>query len=463
MAPGIIEDVSHKLEHLTPARTKNTASTSRLQDALDAAISRFEERNPISKRLHDEATRSLPGGNTRTLLHTSPFPVCMKSGHGYQVTDEDGHTYTDLTGELSAGLYGHSHPVILDAIKTTLDTVGLNLGSTTAYEARYAALLCARFGLERVRFANSGTEANLHALGAARRFAGAGKRKVVVFGGGYHGAVLSFGAGVVAPNNVDGGEWVVARYNDVEAARAAIEGTDGVAAVLVEAMQGSGGCIPATEEFMLAVQESAKKANAVFILDEVMTSRLAPGGLKSTMNLSPDLTTFGKYLGGGLAFGAFGGRAEVMSVYDPRLAGSIAHSGTFNNNTLAMGAGHAGLAHVYTPAVSEAFTAAGDGLLRRLQRVSERTKCSWTGIGTLLSSHFCDELVRTKSLCGDDMRERDDLKDLFWLEMMEQGFWVTRRGMLAMVLGTPEEELDRFVSAVGTFLEKYADFVSTVG
>lgn len=204
------------------------------------------------------------------------------------------------------------------------------------------------------------------------------------------------------------------------------------------------------------------QAKVVFILDEVMTSRLAPGGLQSTMGLSPDLTTFGKYLGGGLAFGAFGGTAEVMSVYDPRLAHSLAHSGTLNNNTLAMNAGYAGLSQVYTPEVSVSSTASGDRLRDQLQEVTKGTKCSWTGVGTLMNSHFCDKVLEKKPLSGDDLHERNDLKDLFWMEMMEQGFWVTRRGMIALILNTPQEELDRFVGAVEAFLTRHEDIVKAV-
>lgn len=181
-----------------------------------------------------------------------------------------------------------------------------------------------------------------------------------------------------------------------------------------------------------------------------MTSRLAPGGLQSTMGLSPDLTTFGKWLGGGLAFGAFGGSAKVMGVYDPRLARSLSHSGTFNNNTLAMHAGYMSLASVYTPEVCEAFTAAGNRLLGRLQHISEGTRCSWTGIGTLMNSHFAE----------DEMKEDMQLKDLFWMDVLEQGFWVSRRGMLALVLGTPQEELDRFVDVVAAFLERHRNVLA---
>jgi len=180
------------------------------------------------------------------------------------------YRYTDFVGELTAGLYGHSHPVIRETLINTITEVGMNLGATTAQEAKFAALICSRFNLERIRFCNSGTEANLHALAGARRFTG--KRKVVVFTGGYHGAVLSFGSGS-APNNVDQDDWVVARYNDVRSARQAIEGTEGVAAVLVEGMQGSGGCIPGTKDFLMAIQESAKKVRYLFLNGSALSYR----------------------------------------------------------------------------------------------------------------------------------------------------------------------------------------------
>lgn len=342
--------------------------------------------------------------------------------------------------------------MIREAIVSTFDNVGMTLGSTIVQEQKHAALMCSRFKIDRVRFTNSGTEANLHALNGARRFTG--RNKVVVFSGGYHGAVLSFGDGTVAFNNVNRDDWVIARYNDVEAARRAIEGTSDVAAVLVEGIQGAGGCISASTEFLHAIQASAKKIGAVFILDEVMTSRLAPGGLQSLLDLQPDMTTFGKYLGGGFAFGAFGGRSEIMSVYDPRSSGSLAHSGTFNNNTMAMYAGYAGLSQVYTPEAAVEFNRRGDVFREKLQAVSKGTKCSFTGRGAILAVHFTDDGLEDLE-CVDDFSERWDLKDLFWLEMMEDGYWITRRGSIALILGTTDEELDRFVGCVGEFLQRH--------
>jgi glutamate-1-semialdehyde 2,1-aminomutase len=144
-------------------------------------------------------------------------------------------------------------------IKNVLDNVGLNLGSTIAQEHVHAAEICQRFGLGQVRFCNSGTEANLHALAGARAFTG--KRKVVVFNGGYHGGVFSFSGGVPAPNNVDLDDWIVATYNDIESAAAAIKG-EGVAAVLVEGMQGAGGAIVGTVDFLRGVEAAAKEVSS---------------------------------------------------------------------------------------------------------------------------------------------------------------------------------------------------------
>lgn len=463
MAPIAISDVKDTITDIKSKATQVSVTSvgssydEELNTALAAAQARYEARNPASKAQHEIAVKSLPGGNTRTLLHTSPFPLSMQCGKGAYVYDVDGHKMLDFVGELTAGIYGHNHPVIREAIVSTFDNVGMTLGSTIVQEQKHAALMCERFGLERVRFTNSGTEANLHALNGARMFTG--KRKIVVFTGAYHGAVFSFGDGKVAPNNVDKEDWVIAKYNDVESARAAIEETPDVAAVLVEPMQGAGGCIPATKEFMQTIQTSCKKAGVLFILDEVMTSRIAPGGLQSILDLQPDITSFGKYLGGGFAFGAFGGRADIMSIYDPRGSRSLAHSGTFNNNTMAMYAGYAGFSEILTPEVNIEFNKLGEDFTKKLQEVSRGTKCSFTGRGAVLAVHFSESgLEDIREI--DDVKELWDLKDLFWFEMMEEGFWITRRGSIALILGSPQEDLDRFVDCVGKFLSRHKSIMT---
>ena len=168
--------------------------------------------------------------------------------------------YTDFVGELTAGLYGHSHPVIKKSIISVLNDVGINLGATIAQEHVHASAICARFGLERVRFTNCGTEANLHALAAARAFTG--KRKVVVFAGGYHGGVLTFAGGVPAANNVDRRDWIIAKYNDIESAVEVIKQPD-VAAVLLEGMQGAPGAIKGSEAFLKSIETTAKEVRNI--------------------------------------------------------------------------------------------------------------------------------------------------------------------------------------------------------
>src|ERR687884_287043 len=172
------------------------------------ALRRYVERNPESRRLHEERARFMPGGNTRSVIHVDPFPLTIVRGEGARITDADGHEYLDFLGEYTAGLYGHSHPVIVQAIRDALAD-GIVLGGPNRYEGRLAACLCERFpSLERVRFCNSGTEANLFALSLAR--VATGKPAVLVFEGAYHGGVFQF-KDADAPLNVPF-PYVVGRY-----------------------------------------------------------------------------------------------------------------------------------------------------------------------------------------------------------------------------------------------------------
>ncbi|POR35446.1 Putative aminotransferase [Tolypocladium paradoxum] len=427
-----------------------------LQAALDDAVARYVQRNPKSKDLHDEAVKSLPGGNTRAVLHTDPFPLCVRSSNRHMVTSEDEQNLVDFTGEFTAALYGHSHPVIQGAVRHVLENVGMNVSATTAQEQRFAKAICQRFGVDQVRFTNSGTEANLHALAAARHFTK--KRKVVVFGGGYHGSFLGFAEGASAANNVDVDDWIVAKYNDLDSTTRAIR-SNGVAAVLAEGMQGAGGCICGTPEFLACIQETASEAGVLFILDEVMTSRMSTNGLAGVQGLRPDLKTFGKWLGGGVSFGAFGGRADIMAAFDPRSPHALPHSGTFNNNTLAMHLGYAGLTKIYTPDVANEFTERGNQFLSRLNRVTEGTRLCFTGCGTVMNAHFPADGSRVITNAAD-VTEVRQLKDLFWFEMLESGFWIARRGLVALILETPQAELDRFVSCVEGFISRNKAFVA---
>ena len=290
-----------------------------LQSAAREATARYEGANPASRAQYEEARASLPGGNTRTGMFYTPFPLAIETAAGALLTDVDGHTYTDFVGDFSAGLYGHSHPVIREALLAALDG-GMAYGSASPYEGRLAALVCARFpSIEQVRFTNSGTEANTMALVTAR--AVSGKDAVMVFEGAYHGGTIYFGR-TGAPINMPF-PFVIAPYNEPEEATRLIrENADRLAAVLVEPMQGASGAIPGSADFLRALREACTACGVLLIFDEVMTSRVAPDGRQGQLGLTPDMTTLGKYIGGGMSCGAFGGPAAIMARYDPSKPGA---------------------------------------------------------------------------------------------------------------------------------------------
>jgi glutamate-1-semialdehyde 2,1-aminomutase len=423
-----------------------------LNTALQHAEARYAAANPRSAAAYDAAQRHMPGGNTRTVLYYPPFPLALAEGTGCYVTDVDDHRYIDTVSEQTAGLYGHSNPVIEAAVIDALQH-GIVLGGPTARETELAGLLCDRFpALELVRFTNSGTEANLYALATARGVTG--RSAVLAFEGSYHGGVLSFG-GYGSSLNVPF-PYVMAPYNDTERTLALIDDRAGeLAAVIMEPMVGSGGCIRATDEFVAAVREATSRHGIVLIFDEVMTSRLAPGGLHSVLGITPDMMTVGKYLGGGLSFGAFGGRADLMARFDPTRSDAFVHAGTFNNNVLSMAAGIAGLRDVLTPEASSRINADGDRLRERLKRaLTDRgVPGTVTGHGSMMMVQLAaGDYERPK----DTARVRPEARALCQHEMLNQGIYLSRRNMLNLSLPMGDADFDRIAQAFDAFLEEYA-------
>ena len=388
-----------------------------LRDAKEAYVAR----NPQSLARYVEALGVMPGGNTRTVLHYAPFPVAMARAEGCRLWDMDGHEYVDFLGEYTAGIYGHSHPVIRAALDKALDS-GINFGASNMTEAKFARAICDRFGLERVRLTNSGTEANLLAITVATIFTG--RKKVMVFDGGYHGAVFGFSGGG-SPVNAPF-DYVVAPYNDIEATRALIaQHAADLAVVILEPMFGSGGCIAALPDFLHMVRDETTRVGALTIFDEVMTSRLSPGGLQAVRGVKPDLTTFGKYIGGGMSFGA----------------------------------GLAGLTQIYTPEAAVALNARGEALRERLNAACRAVgaKLQFTGIGSMLAVHTTRRPIVTPA---DAAAGDQKLKELFFFDMLAAGIWLARRGMMTLCLPIGDAECDKLVAAVEEFLSARASLLA---
>jgi glutamate-1-semialdehyde 2,1-aminomutase len=276
-----------------------------------------------------------------------------------------------------------------------------------------------------------------------------GRPSVMVFDGAYHGGVLYFGGGGI-PINVPH-DWVIGPYNDSAAAMALIERhRDRLAAVLVEPMLGSGGCIPAESGFLETLKAGAERSGAMLIFDEVMTSRMSAGGEQARLGITPDMTTLGKYIGGGMSFGAFGGRADIMARYDPRRFDAWPHAGTFNNNVLSMAAGAAGLSRIFTPEAADALFERGEAVRSRLNRAGGDLNMQWTGRGSLMTVHFQRSTISRAS----DIRPDHGLRELFFFDMLASGFYLARRGMVALSLEIGGDEIDGFCDAVEQFVER---------
>jgi glutamate-1-semialdehyde 2,1-aminomutase len=359
-------------------------SSSALAPILDQVKAKYAAKHPASAELYSSACAYMPGGNTRSNLHVDPFPLTLVSGEGAYSQDADGNHYIDFIGNYSAGLYGHNNPKLQSAMKEILDR-GLSLCGPTTYEAPLATVLCQRFpSLKRVRFCHSGTEANLLAIATAKRFTG--RNTIMVFRKAYHGGVLAFAND--PPPGMDAfvvpHRFVLADYDDSDGAKELFEShKDDLAAVLVEPVMGSSGCYPASVGFLYTLMRETQRTGAVLIFDEVMTSRLSPGGMQGITGIIPDMTTMGKYLGGGMPLGAFGGRGDIMAMFDPRSQECTSHPGTFNINPLSLRAGYVGLTEIYTHEVAHAHNAAGDALRMKLNDTAKGTSMWFSGVGSL--------------------------------------------------------------------------------
>lgn len=425
-----------------------------LDEALEQAYETYTAKRPKSLQAFEEASEVMPGGNTRSVLFHNPFPFHAATGEGSWLTDVDGNRLLNLLGEYTAGLFGHNHPVIQEAVSKVLAD-GVNLGAQNNYERHFAKLVCERFpSIEKVRFTNSGTEANLMAITAARAFTG--RSKILVFEGGYHGGVFLFKPGVEtnAPFS-----WITVAYNDSAAAANAIQehGSD-LAAVIVEPMLGSGGCIAANADFLATLRRETRDVGSLLILDEVMTSRLGKSGAQEIYGVESDLTTLGKWIGGGMSFGAFGGRTDVMDQFDPRRSGAISHAGTFNNNVMTMSAGIAALSSIYTSDAAEEFSARGGQVRERLNNMTRNADVpiQFTGMGSIMAMHPTKAKINAYSdVAGID----DRLREILFLDLLDAGYYIASRGFIALSLAINEHELEGFYDAFAKVLDERADLL----
>jgi len=411
------------------------------------------DRNPASRAEHERARAVLPGGSTRTILHHAPFPLTFVSGEGGNLTDADGHTYVDLVGDYTAGLLGHSEKRVHAAVAEAL-AINTSVGGVHPAEIRFAELVCNRFGHQRVRFTNSGTEANLMAITLSRVVTG--RSMIMVMYGGYHGGVFYYSHGN-APWNAPF-PTVVAPYNDLEGCEELInEYALDLAAVIVEPMLGSG-CVPADARFLSGLANATQQVGAILITDEVMTSRHGPRGLADLLGVRPDIATYGKYFAGGFSIGAFAGRADLLDHFDATKPDSIPHAGTFNNNVATMSAGCVVLSELFTSDTAITLTARGEDLRARIDDVLHQHKLplTITGFGSMNAVHALPHRPQN----GTDLLDRDlVLQEALFLALLHRGVYTAPRGSLNLGLAITEWDLDHYLNALDDSLGELSDAI----
>ena len=436
----------------------------------------YTRRTPASRALYERAQRVLPGGDTRTGTFYLPYPTFMDHGEGCELVDVDGNRYVDFLGNFTSLIHGHAEPRIAAAIAEQARR-GTVMGYPTEAQVALAELLVERIpSVERVRFCNSGTEAVMNAIRGARAFTG--RRMIVKVEGGYNGAYdaaqVSVTPGLHAPAYPSGvaegpgvspgivSEVLVTPFNDLETLRWILDryGRD-VAAVLIEPMVSYAGMLLPDEGYLQGVIDAAHAVGALAIFDEIVTFRVGHGGLQAIEGVTPDLTTLAKIIGGGMPVGAFGGRAEVMAVFDPKRSGGVSHSGTFNGNNATMVAGLEAM-RLWTPLAIARLDHLGARLRGGLQRELDARGVNGhvQGMGSLSHVHYCTGPVRSYR---DALRSPKHCARLMHLGLLTRGYLWASRGMTALNTAITEAEIDGLCAAFGEVLDVGRDVFPRVG
>ena len=403
-------------------------------------IAQYLTRTPRSAAMFERAAAALPGGSTRTTIYSAPYPPYMTHGRGLRTWDVDGNEYRDFLGNYTSLILGHAHPDVVAAVEAQVRR-GSAFAAPTEIEIELAEEIRGRLpSVELIRFTNSGTEATMFAIRAARAFTG--RPLLAKFEGAYHGthdAAVAWTAGV--PAGVS--DLVVELpWGDEDGVKRALRGREGaVAAIIIEPVQGAGGVRAAHPEFLRFLRDLTLRIGALLIFDEVIAFRVGRNGAQGRLGgVRPDLTTLGKIIGGGYPSGGFGGRAEVMGQFDARRAGALVHGGTFNGNPVSAAAGLATLRHL-TP---ERYT--------ELERLGNRLRAQLAkGIAAAgLDARVGGLASIFQVFPGPSLRPSGDLSPqaTLFIGLLLDGFHLAPRGMGALSTPATDADIDDLTAAV---------------
>ncbi|NND02843.1 MAG: aspartate aminotransferase family protein [Acidimicrobiia bacterium] len=428
-----------------------------------------------SEELYERAKQVLPGGVSRNTVLRSPHPVYVDRAEGCRVTDIEGTTRIDFANNMAALIHGHSHPVVTKSVISQLQR-GTAFSLGTEVEVAYAEHLCSRNeGFEKLRFVNSGTEAVMSALKAARAYTG--RAKIAKVEGAYHGGYdyaevsqtstpanwgkddspasvpVAYGTPAKALEDV-----VVIPFNDTDKARAILDRHgDEIACVLVDVLPHRVGLLPASFSFMEMLRQWTEKNGALLVLDEVITFRSKYGGAQEWYEMQPDITALGKIIGGGFPVGALAGTSEIMDVMNPLLSTvRFPHSGTFSANPVTMTAGLAAM-RLFDRAAVERTNKLGyrarSGIEDAIRAVG--APACVTGGGSMFRVHMKPKLPHNYREAFSSAAEQHRLK--FMLDhLFESGFIVINTCAFTISTAMGEAEIDALVEAMEVGFRKLA-------
>ena len=423
-----------------------------------------------SAALHARAKRVMPGGNTRAVVYQSPYPPYAVSGRGAVITDADGQERYDFLNNYTSLIHGHADPAINEAVIAQLHQ-GTAFAMPTEQEIALAELLVARVpSIEQVRFTNSGTEAVMMAVKAARAYTG--RPKIAKFEGCFHGQYDYVEVSLEPPKDIGAGDppsfayaegtpqevlesVVVLPFNDTATMERLLEKHRAeLAAVVIDPLPWRAGLIEAESTFLRRLRNVTREYGILLIFDEVICFRVAAGGMQSLTGIKPDLTSLGKIIGGGFPIGAVGGSAEVMSVFDPTTGhAKVPHGGTFTANPISMVAGLAAMEKM-TEAEYQRLDALGNALRARLTQVMKEARVAGqaTGQGSLFQIHLHARPLKDFRSCQLTPSEAARRQSLY-RSLLAHGIFMAP--MLMGCLSTPmrEKELDIFADAFALALQ----------
>lgn len=426
-------------------------------------------KNRRSIELFKEATKYIPGGvnsPARAFKAVGECPRFIARGQGRWIYDVDGNRMLDYIGSWGPMILGHNHPVVINAVKEAVNN-GLSFGAATEKEIDMAKLVCEMIpAVEMVRMVNSGTEATMSALRVARGYTG--RNKIIKFEGCYHGhsdgLLVKAGSGLIAEGGVPdsegvtsgtAGDTLTAAYNDINGVSKLFEANPGeIAAVIIEPIAANMGVVPPAPKFIQQIRDLTVAEGAVLIFDEVITGfRTASGGAQRALGVVPDLSTFGKIIGGGMPVGAYGGKKELMEMVSP--IGGVYQAGTLSGNPVAMAAGMAQLKYLRdNPEVYTHIDGLGALLFEGIKAMVDDMKvpCTVNYVGSLGTLFFTEGPVVDFNSAG-----KADLNKYaaYFRHMLNKGFAIAPAQFEAMFISDAMTEDDIFatLAAIREFFE----------